>query len=352
MPHQPEPAGAVALKPAAQPPAFLPNLCNGPALLRLVLLAESLALVLELARTGLQLDWVALAMTSLMVQWITLASAALICRLSGWLAARPLWAALCSCFGLILAMTLVLSLAGQWFYRGYWWTGEPLQWHALGTDLVLAAIFAGIGLQYFFLLEQLRRQSQAELKARIQALQSRIRPHFLFNAMNSIASLIVVDAARAEKMVEDLAALFRASLSEAALVPVADELALARRYLDMEAARLGDRLQLRWQLGELPSHALIPGLLIQPLLENALYHGIGDRRAGGLLEIELGCANNRLQLMVRNPLGEGDRQPGNGLALDNIRERLAVHFGPAARCQAGVEADHFVVRIEYPLPPE
>lgn len=329
---------------------YLPNLCNGPSLLRLVIIAELLAIVLVLNDGGLNgFNWIDLALTSLMVQWITLTSAAAICRLRTWLAAVSLWQAVLVSYLLVLAMTFVFTLLGQWFFLGYWWQAQPLDWSALGADLVVAAIFAGVGLHYFYLQQQLQRGERAELEARIQALQSRIRPHFLFNAMNSIASLIAIDAVRAERMVEDLSALFRASLSEAALVPVAQELALARRYLDMEAARLGERLQVVWQLGELPEGAQMPSLLLQPLLENALYHGIGARREGGLLEIALEDSDNRLQLLVRNPLGQSAPAPGNGMALTNIRDRLQAHYGAGASFSAGVEADHFCVRISYPL---
>ncbi|BFM09995.1 alginate biosynthesis two-component system sensor histidine kinase AlgZ [Simiduia litorea] len=330
--------------------SYLPNLCTGPSLLRLVVIAELLAVLLELNNDGLEgLNWIDLALTSLMVQWVTLASAGCICRLRAVFVRWPLWLALLASYGLILALTFCFALLGQWFFLGYWWSELPIDWSSLGADLVVAAIFAGIGLHYFYLQQQLQRRERAELEARIQALQSRIRPHFLFNSMNSIASLIAIDAQRAERMVEDLCALFRASLSEAALVPVAQELALARRYLDMELARLGERLQIQWQVGDFPESALIPSLLLQPLLENALYHGIGARRDGGLLEIEVQGDGGQMRLMVRNPLGQAEPTPGNGIALANIRERLAVHFGPKARCYAGVESEHFVVRINYPL---
>ena len=329
---------------------YLPNLCTGPSLMRLVLIAELLACVLVLNDDGLYgLNWIDLALTSLMVQWITLASAGVLCRLRPLLSRLPLWQAVLGSYLLILALTFFFTLIGQWFFLGYWWQTQPLDWSSLGADLVVAAIFAGIGLHYFYLQQLLQRGERAELEARIQALQSRIRPHFLFNAMNSIASLIAIDAARAERMVEDLSALFRASLSEAALVPVAQEVALARRYLTMEAARLGERLQVEWRLGDLPPSALMPSLLLQPLLENALYHGIGARREGGLLEIELEGSNNQMRLLVRNPLGQSAPTPGNGMALANIRARLQAHYGANARCFAGVVGEHYNVRISYPL---
>lgn len=332
------------------PPAYLPNLCAGPSLLRLVIIAELLALVLVLNSGGLRaLNWVDFALTSLMVQWIALASVACICRLKWFFARQPLWLAVILSYLLVLTLTFCFALLGQWFFLGYWWSEAPLDWSSLGADLIVAAIFAGVGLQYFYLQQQLQRRERAELEARIQALQSRIRPHFLFNSMNSIASLIATDATRAERLVEDLCALFRASLSEAALVPVAQEIALSRRYLEMESARLGDRLQIQWREGDVPETALIPSLTLQPLLENALYHGIGARREGGLLEIEYEASNRQFRLMVRNPLGSAPSTPGHGIALGNIRERIQAHFGVRATCEAGIEQEHFVVRIRYPL---
>eukprot|EP01031_Cornospumella_fuschlensis_P016430 gene16430-20080_t len=142
-------------------------------------------------------------------------------------------------------------------------------------------------LRYFFLQSQWRRQQQAELRARIESLQARIRPHFLFNSLNSIASLVVIDPYKAEQAVLDLSDLFRASLAKpGTLVSWAEELELSKRYLSIEQYRLGERLQLDWQVDDVPDDLPIPQLTLQPLLENALIYGIQPRIEGGLVRVE------------------------------------------------------------------
>ncbi len=209
----------------AESNSFLPNLCAPPAVLVLVLVAELLALLLAMINRGLApFSWDAVALYSFQVQWIVLVSAVLLCRLqpslNRW---SPVRAGAVS-YGLVLLVTLVFSLLGQWLMQAF--LGAPWTlnlWH-LAENLLTAAILAGIGLRYLYLQQQLRNQQQAELNARIQALQSRIRPHFLFNSLNSIASLIATAPERAERAVEDLASLFRASLAEPALIPLSREL--------------------------------------------------------------------------------------------------------------------------------
>ena len=140
-------------------------------------------------------------------------------------------------------------------------------------DMLIALVLGGIALRYFYLSQLLQRQSEAELQARIEALQARIRPHFLFNSMNIIASLIPVDAEKAEQVVEDLSELFRASLNtDAQLVPLADELSICRKYASIEQLRIGERLQMDWNVLEPLPAVKVPALCLQPLLENAIYH--------------------------------------------------------------------------------
>ena len=315
----------------------------------LVLVGELLAFALVLADAGLrQFDWVQLGTVSFLVQWIVLSSAALLCPLRPLLRRHsPLLAGSLS-YGLVLLVTLVFTAVGQWLLPG-----AGADWWSLLDALLLAAIFAGIVLRYFYIQQQLHNRQRSELDARIQALQSRIRPHFLFNSMNSIASLIETDPQTAEKVVEDLSDLFRASLAEPALVPVAHELQLCRQYVCIEQLRLGPRLSLDWQIGDYPAQARIPSLLLQPLLENAIYHGIQPIPEGGCIAVYLSVLDNRLNLEVRNPLPATTTpprdKPGNRVALENIRHRLALHFGPSASCVAEQRGRHFVTAISYPL---
>lgn len=345
---------------------FLPNLCQSQVVFMLVLVAELIALLLTIASEGLQhFRWENLAVTSFYVQWIVLLSALCLCQLRpvmrGWSWGK---AGLVS-YLLILTLTLLLSIIGQWLlYRFFDNTLEARPFHPnywrLVENLLMAAILAGIFLRYFYLQQQLRYQQQVELHARIQALQSRIRPHFLFNSMNSIASLISIDPVAAERVVENLAELFRASLAEPSLIPLEKELALCRHYLDIEKLRLGDRLQVEWQVEELPPDVEIPSLLLQPLLENAVFHGIEPLPNGGCLSLFVSHKKDFVSIRITNPLPiiqprsagqQEEEKPGrhNRMARDNIRRRLQAHYGSAARFSTAVDADTFTTLISYPI---
>ncbi|WPC05364.1 sensor histidine kinase [Pseudomonas benzenivorans] len=318
---------------------FVPELCEPEALLSMVLLAELLVLVLVLAEPMLPgFNWVRLALTSLFVQWIVLLSAALLCRLRPWLA--RLRAALAGglCCLLVVGLTLACTAVAD-----YYELGGPLP-HNGEVNLYLrhaliSLIMSALLLRYFYLQSQWRRQEQAELRARIESLQARIRPHFLFNSLNSIASLVAVDPYKAEQAVLDLSDLFRASLAKpGSLVPWSEELALAKRYLSIEHYRLGERLQLQWEVAEVPNDLPIPQLTLQPLLENALIYGIQPRIEGGLVRVEASYAEGVFQLCVSNPYEQqGEPQPSRGThqALNNIDARLAALFG--ARASLSVE---------------
>ncbi|WP_341936943.1 sensor histidine kinase [Marinimicrobium sp. C2-29] len=343
---------------------FLPDLCAPQAVLLLVLVAELLALLLAMINRGLaQVSWEAVALFSFQVQWIVLVSAALLCRLKPRLNQWPPVRAGAISYGLVLTITLVFSLLGQWLMRAFLGQAPTLDAWQLGENLITAAILAGIGLRYLYLQQQLHNQQQAELQARIQALQSRIRPHFLFNSLNSIASLIASAPDRAERAVEDLSALFRASLAEPSLIPLERELELCRDYLAMEQLRLGERLQVQWQVDEQPDNAQIPALLLQPLLENAVFHGIEPLPEGGVIQIQIARSGDQLAIRIENPLptapvshtqGPHSQAPQkarehNRMALDNVRHRLQAHFGPTARLSEAGEGGRFILVISYPM---
>ncbi|MNF32892.1 Sensor histidine kinase YpdA [compost metagenome] len=319
--------------PASSADFFLPELCAPEALLSLVLLAELLVLVLVLAEP-LQpsFDWVRLALTSLFVQWLVLLSAAALCRLRPWLMGLPQALAGILCGALVVALTLACTWAAGWFGLSVPRPQEG-QLNLYLRHGLIALIMSGLVLRYFYLQSQWRRQQQAELRARLEALQARIRPHFLFNSLNSIASLIASAPDKAELAVLDLSDLFRASLAKpGSLVAWRDELALARRYLSIEQYRLGERLQLDWQIAGVPDDLPIPQLTLQPLLENAIIHGIQPRIDGGRVEVRASYAGGLFQLCVSNPLAaeEAAESGGTRLALGNIQSRLAALFGPEA----------------------
>jgi len=338
--------------------AFLPDLCAPQAALLLILVAELLAVLLSVVDAGLrQVSWQDLALYSFYIQWIVLSSAALLCRLqprlNRW---HPVRAGLVS-YGLVLLVTLVFSLLGQWLQRQISDQLSGVNYWQLGENLLASAILAGIGLRYLYLQQQLHNQQRAELKARIDALQARIRPHFLFNSLNSIASLIDTEPELAERAVEDLAALFRASLAEPALIPLERELALCRGYLAMEQLRLGKRLAVDWQLQqEVPEGVQIPALLLQPLLENAVFHGIEPSPQGGQIRVRIARRGERLEIGIDNPLAEKTNpartpssRPHNRMALDNVRHRLEAHFGASAELSETSHQGRFQLTISYPL---
>jgi len=334
---------------------FLPDLCNVQAVLFLVLVAELLSFVLELASSGLQLfSAYHFALTSLFVQWSVLGSAACLCRLRPILAGWPLPQAAATCYLVILLVVVLFSVLGQWILNGA--VNGSGQWQldlwTISTHVLICAVLAGIALRYFYLTAQLSLRKQTELQARIQALQSRIRPHFLFNSMNIIASLIAVDQEAAETAVEDLSGLFRASLAESdAEVSVSEELELCRRYVRIEQLRLGERLQVDWQIDGVPGNLKIPGLCLQPLLENAIYHGIQQLPQGGTVTIKGEWADGILHLQVTNPVparNEPGRQ-GNQIAQLNIHDRLQALYGPRAGLRSVRDGNQHRAEIFYPV---
>ncbi|MBF0676676.1 sensor histidine kinase [Pseudomonas sp.] len=328
---------------------FVPELCEPEALLSLVLLAELLVLVLVLAEPMLHgFDWVRLALTSLFVQWCVLLSAAVLCRLRPWLARlRPAVAGPLCCL-IVVVLTLGCTWVTEYFELG----GPPSPEARLYLrHALISLIMSALLLRYFYLQSQWRRQQQAELQARIESLQARIRPHFLFNSLNSIASLVVSDPFKAEQAVLDLADLFRASLAKpGALVTWKDELGLARRYLAIEHYRFGNRLQVEWNVDGVPAQVMIPHLTLQPLLENALIHGVAPRVEGGLVQIDARYDEGWFELRVGNPCQDGIAPATRGTqqALGNISARLTALFGSDASLSVERRNGRHVTCLRYP----
>ncbi|MCU0840442.1 MAG: histidine kinase [Thiobacillaceae bacterium] len=196
-----------------------------------------------------------------------------------------------------------------------------------------------------------RALSPALAEARLQALQSRIRPHFLFNSLNTVLSLLRSSPRQAEAVLENLADLFRVQMADnRQLSPLARELELARSYAHLEEMRLGERLKLVWKVDNAPQDALLPPLVLQPLLENAVYHGIEPSPEGGAVRVDVFAKDQRLNVVVRNPIQETtERRAGNRMALSNIRERLALHFDADARLTTHVAGGEFIVQVVMPL---
>src|SRR5574340_1047283 len=195
-----------------------------------------------------------------------------------------------------------------------------------------------------------RALSPALSEARLQALQARIRPHFLFNSINAVLSLIRSEPQRAEQALEDLAGLFRVLMADnRQLVPLRQEVELCRQYLALEQLRLGDRLRVAWHIENLPGEALIPPLVLQPLLENSVYHGIEPSAEAGEIGIHIYRARNAVHLVLTNPCPQqGAHHAGRGMALANVRERLELHFDAEASLSAGERNGAYRVHIMLP----
>ncbi len=227
---------------------------------------------------------------------------------------------------------------------------HPVQW--LIRNELMAGIIGGIILRYQYLGAALRRNQQAELQARIQSLQSRIRPHFLFNSMNLIASLIHADPEKAETAVEELSRLFRATLRETSEVSLDEEISLCQDYLDIETLRLGERLQVKWTLEHIDSALSIPLLTLQPIIENAIYYGVELRQEPSLIHLHLQYQRGVFSAQITNPLpplASTSLTHGHQLALNNIRERLRAHYGEQARLKTGTDRNEFTTSLSYPI---
>jgi len=214
---------------------------------------------------------------------------------------------------------------------------------------MLLGMLSALALAEYFRLRN-RALSPAFAEARLQALQARIRPHFLFNSLNAVLSLIRSDPRRAEVAIEDLADMFRTLMADnRKLVALADEIRLVREYLNIEELRLGGRLVVKWLIEGAPKHAQVPPLFLQPLVENAVYHGVEPGRGPGTVEIEIQRIRDRLRFRLSNPYHpEHQHRQGNRMALANIRERLALHFDVEAKLESGAQGDRYEIRIELP----
>jgi two-component system sensor histidine kinase AlgZ len=217
------------------------------------------------------------------------------------------------------------------------------------AHLALLTLFVtGCVLAYFDL--RARALSPAIAEARIQALQARIRPHFLYNSINAVVSLIRAEPRRAERALEDMADLFRVLMADnRTLAPIGNELELARQYLAIESLRLGDRLKVAWRADGVPADALVPPLVLQPLVENAVYHGIEPSPSGGEIAIDVRVTGGRLVMTLTNPIPpEARTSAGNRMAMANIRERLQLHFDAEASMDAEAGDGTYRVTIRMP----
>lgn len=298
----------------------LPNFCHLGVNLRIVLTVEAALAAGVVARAAsaeaFRAEFIAL---SALAQPALLLTLLVLCAADRWLRALPYRQGVAAALGLGVAAPL---LAAVWL--------NPLLGGLQPIPPAWVAAFAlvlGAGLLAYFNLRA-RALSPAITEARLQALQARIRPHFLFNTLNAVLSLVRSDPRRAERALENMADLFRALMRNASqLTPLEDEVALTRAYLELEQLRMGERLRVAWHIDKMPGEALIPSLVIQPLVENAVYHGIEPLPEGGEISLDIYRSADKVHIVVRNPVATAaSPHKGNRIALDNIRERLLLHF--------------------------
>ena len=319
----------------------LPDFRNLGIVLRILLAVNLFAFAAAIVKSRDTLAyWANIAEIGALVEPLLILSLLVLALLSGGLRRLPYWLGAATVLALELALTTGLYALGRTLIES-----EPAP---LWRYWALVALTTLALLVYFDLRG--RALSPALAEARLQALQARIRPHFLFNSINAVLSLIRQDPKRAEGALEDMADLFRVLMADnRELAPLTREVELCRQYLDIEQLRLGERLKVAWHTERMPRDALVPPLVLQPLVENAVYHGIEPRVEPGVVSINLYAAGDRLHAVLHNPYRESDdHHAGNRMAVANIRERLQLHFDAEASLETKVTDGLYQVHIVMP----
>lgn len=323
-------------------PVTLPDPCNLGVILRVLLISNAILLLAALIRSD---NWGNVpseaAILAAGMQPILLGTLVILCAGRRWLLALPYNTAV----AVILTAVLLLTSLFYHFWSVAEEGGNAGDWL---RQTLLSLTLTGILLGYFNLRS--RALSPAITEARLQALQSRIRPHFLFNSLNAVLSLIRGEPRRAEQALENLAELIRALMQDTRkLTPLRDEIELCKAYLAIEDLRLGERLHTDWHCDKVPQDALIPPLILQPLVENAVYHGIEPAPHGGGIVVNLYRTRDEMHCVIKNPFfPQAEHKSGNRLAVDNIKERLALHFDAEATLNTRIQQGHYMVHITWP----
>ena len=334
---------------------YLPDFCSAGTLFIVLLVAELVAIVLALAAHEPQGEFlIQLSKISFFVLWLALLGTAVMCQLRSRLESAGKTRAFVISYVVLEIMCLVvaeLSWQLMWRFAGVAIIDDTHSEFILRT-FAISSIFIALSMRYLYVSSEWRRSIVLEAQSRISALQALIRPHFLFNSMNTIASLIRSDPHQAEEAVEDLSDLLRASLSSTRnRTSIKEELEVAAIYHRIEKLRLGDRLRVRWKIDELPMRARIPSLTIQPLIENAIYHGIELLPDGGDVTVSGKRDGRYVQISVSNPVapGKARNKDGNKMAMANIRQRFELAYGNRASVDIDDSDDSYTVTLRYPL---
>jgi two-component system sensor histidine kinase AlgZ len=347
-------AKAADAQPTSDAQAYLPDFCAGAPILIVLVVAELVAIVLTLAAHTEAGDFLTeLAIISLYVLWLALLSCAVLCLARRWVERIGKTRGFIIAYLLLVLLCLVLAeIAWQVTLRfGEATVIADSHQGFLFRTFAISSIVLALAMRYLYVSSEWRRSIVQEAEARISALQALMRPHFLFNTMNTIASLVRTAPESAEQAIEDLSDLLRANLASTTnRVSLGEELEVATIYERIEKLRLGDRLKVDWQLSELPKQALIPSLTLQPLLENAIYHGIEQLPAGGEIKVVGTLRDKRLRIEIRNPRPTRNRRSsGHRMALENIRQRFQLAYSGDAKLDINESEDAYCVTLSFPL---
>jgi two-component system sensor histidine kinase AlgZ len=333
---------------------FLPDFCAPGTILVVLLVAELIAILLTIADKPAPGTFLTeLAMMSLFILWLALLSDAVMCHTRHWIEDLGPSRAFVGAFLILLVLCLVLAEIAYRLTMIFGASAIIGDTHGsfLLRTFAISAIVIALAMRYLYISSEWRRSIVLEAQARVSALQALMKPHFLFNSMNTIAALTRSDPARAEEAVEDLADLLRANLgSQKERNTLKEELEVAAIYQRIETLRLGDRLRVRWDIDQLPMCSLIPSLTIQPLLENAIYHGIELLPEGGEVVISGRRDGDMMSISVANPVValSHRKKSGNKIALKNIRQRFEIAYGGKAKVSTDDSGRHFAVNLTFP----
>ena len=327
-------------------------------LIELFIASNILAVILALAEAQ---SWTALHVDRLLqyilfIDWVLLAFVALMERLQKKIQHFSFGQTLVVGFVLVQIIVLITTVV----LNGFIFFGQNFQFQ----HLTLQVLFDGVGLnlsygiligsfcfRYLYMREQWARQQNSELNARIQAMQARIHPHFLFNSLNTVISLINIDPDKAEQMLLNLSQLFRASFKELKLVRLKDEIELCQRYLAIEQIRLGDRLHVEWKYDDevLFSEIQIPLLTLQPLVENSIFHGVEKFLTKSTISILIEILQNQVNIVITNPYTQDkiNLRQGHGIAVENVKQRLEAYYGRSATFQTYAGKGIFTTVVQY-----
>ena len=327
-------------------------------LIELFIASNILAMILALAEAQ---SWTALSVERLLqymlfINWILLAFVALVELFQKKI--QPLNFGQALVVGFILLQMIVLLTTVV--LNGVIYFGQNFQIHGLSRDVLLDGVMLHLSygvligtfcFRYLYLREQWARQQNSELHARIQAMQARIHPHFLFNSLNTVISLITIDPDKAEQMLLNLSRLFRASFKELKLVRLKDEIELCQHYLAIEQMRLGDRLRVEWKYDDevLFSQVQIPLLTLQPLVENSIFHGVEKFLTKSTISILIEVLQNQVNIVITNPYTQDkiNLRQGNGIAVENVKQRLEAYYGRTVIFQTYAGKGIFTTVVQY-----